>query len=105
MLTLAECQFALGQYHEARQEFEQASTYDSASPNVWLGVAKSAMELNDTRRVELSIKKVLALDANNVEAHLLLGYLRLRQNRLDEALVEFLHVTSHNDRDALSLCM
>jgi tetratricopeptide (TPR) repeat protein len=79
--------------------------HDSASPNVWLGVAKCAMQLNDLRRVELCDKKVLALDANNIEGHLLLGYLRLRQNKLDDALVEFLKVNSYDRSDGLSLCM
>ena len=105
MTMLGECDFELGQYGDARRQFDEASKHDSSSTGVWLGLAKSSLKLNDAPRVEMAIKKALALNEDYAEAHLLLGYLRVHQGRLDDALVEFLSVNAHDRTDTLSLCM
>jgi Tfp pilus assembly protein PilF len=56
---------------------------------MWLSHAKAAMQLNDTRRAEVSLKKAIALAPESSEAHLLMGYMRLRQNDLASALPSF----------------
>jgi Tfp pilus assembly protein PilF len=63
------------------------------------------MELNDFRRAELSLRKAMAIDPNSVEGHLLMGYLRMRQDRLPEALAAFKQVSNAPDADPVSLCM
>lgn len=103
--TLAECQFQLGRWRDARDSYDAASRLEPSSPTIWLGLAKCAMQLNDTRRAELSLKKCTALDPTGAEPRILLGYLRLKQERYDEALVEFQKANSQDHGDTLSLCM
>lgn len=105
LAALGECQLQLGLYREARSTLETATQRDSGSPNVWLSHAKAALQLDDLRRAEISLRKSLALAPNHSEAHLLLGYMRLRQDRLAEALPAFRKAAALDETDTVSLCM
>jgi Tfp pilus assembly protein PilF len=68
-------------------------------------LAKSSLELNDPRRCEGSLKKAMSLDPGGSEPLLLHGYLRLKENKLDEALASFRKASAINPDDTVSLCM
>lgn len=103
--ALGECYDHLGQHREARDAFDTATKLDPSAAGIWLGLGKAAMQLNDMRRADLSLKKATALDPTNPECKLLLGYLRLRQERLPEALAAFRQVSDSPEADPVSLCM
>ncbi len=103
--ALGECQLEQGKFREARESFESAAQINPSSPAVWLGLAKAAMQLNDTKRVELSLKKAAALDTRSTEALILQGYLRIKQDKLPEALSAFRRASAIDPDDTLSLCM
>jgi tetratricopeptide (TPR) repeat protein len=103
--ALGECQLQLGLYREARATLETATQLDAASAGVWLSHAKAAMQLNDIKRAEVSLRKSLALAPDNSEAHLMMGYMRLRQNRLADALPAFRKAAALDESDTVSLCM
>jgi Flp pilus assembly protein TadD len=104
-IALAESQIQLGRISDARRTFETATQLSPNSPAAWLGVAKTAMQLNDQRRAELSVRKALSIDGANAESHLLLGYLRLRQDRMNDALTAFQKASALSPSDPVALCM
>jgi tetratricopeptide (TPR) repeat protein len=103
--AIGECDCELGEYRDAREAFEVATQLDPASAGWWIGLAKAALQCNDYQRVETSLRRARALDANSSQANLLMGCLRLRQDRLPEALAAFNKVSSGDNADSLSLCM
>lgn len=105
LAALGECQLQLGQYREARATLETATQRDPGSAGVWLSHAKAAMQLNDMKRAEVSLRKSLAIAPEHSEGHLMLGYLHLRQNRLADALPAFRKAAALDQSDTVSLCM
>ena len=57
------------------------------------------------RRANIPSTIPLALDEKNSESHLLLGYVRLRQNHVDQALESFPESQRRDTHDTVSLCM
>ena len=53
----------------------------------------------------LLISATISLDASCAEAHLMLGYIYLRGNKLDEALKEFQKSSALDRSDPVSICM
>ncbi len=102
--AMGECLLQQGKAREARDSFESAAQLQGGSCAIWLGLAKAAIKLKDQGRAELSLRKALSLEPANSEANLMLGYVRLQQNRLDEALAAFKKAAA-NSRDPVSLCM
>jgi superkiller protein 3 len=104
-VTLGECQMNLARPRDARDSFDRATKLSPSSPTAWLSHTKACLELNDTRRAELSLRKAMALAPEEPECHLMLGYLRLRQDRLTDAMVAFRKASVMDPRDPVSLCM
>jgi Flp pilus assembly protein TadD len=102
---LGECQLHMNNPRAARSTFETATQLDPYSPRAWQGLGRSALECRDLRRAEMSLTHSIALDRNNSESHLLLGYVRLRQSRVEEALTSFQKASAADPRDTVSLCM
>jgi Flp pilus assembly protein TadD len=63
------------------------------------------LEKNDLLRGEMALKRAATLDPTSAEPPLLLGYIRLRQNQITEALPFFRKANSLNASDTVSLCM
>lgn len=104
--TLAgECQLALGRPMDARASFETASTLQPANVNFTLNLAKAALEVNDTRRAEIAVRRALALAPTHPQANLLMGYVRMEQNKLPEALAAFRRASDADARDPMPICM
>ncbi|MGH7176855.1 MAG: tetratricopeptide repeat protein [Tepidisphaeraceae bacterium] len=104
-LVMGQCQLQLDRLPDARANFEAAARIDPSSIEAWNHLSETALRGNDLHRAELSLRKSLALDANNSEAQLLLGYLRLRQDRLPDALAAFTRASQLDRSDTVSLCM
>jgi tetratricopeptide (TPR) repeat protein len=103
--ALGESQLQVGKSREARENLEVAGRLQPGNAGVWLALARAAMESNDLKRAEASIRKGIALAPNSAEANLLLGYLRLRQERLHDALSAFTKSSTLDRSDNVSICM
>jgi tetratricopeptide (TPR) repeat protein len=104
-IALGESLLQLGKPRDARDNLEIAARLQSGNAGVWLGLTRAAMESSDLKRAEASLKKALAITPDNAEAHLLLGYLRLRQEKLHDALAAFTKSSTLDRTDNVSVCM
>jgi len=102
---LGECQLQSGRAGDAVGNFQLASEMIPDSVGVWLGMARAQLQLNNLRRADLALRRCLAIDPNNSQAYLLLGYLRLRQSRFDEAHEAFARASRLYPADTVALCM
>jgi superkiller protein 3 len=104
-LAQAECQLQLGKPRDARASFEIASRLNPSSVQAWSGIAKAALQGSDLKRADLALRRAVALDGNSAETQLLLGYLRLKENKLTESLAAFQRASQIDRTDTVSLCM
>jgi tetratricopeptide (TPR) repeat protein len=88
-LAQGECFLQARKFVEARGAFEQAVQLNPSGVTGYTGLAKAALELNDLRRADLAVRKAMAIDQKSSEVQLLQGYLRLRQQKLTDALEAF----------------
>ena len=102
---LGECQMAIGRPRDARTSFETATQLDAYSAAAWRGFGRAALDLNDYRRAELALTKAKRLEPDRSETHLLLGYLAVRQEKLDVALAAFVAANKLDPKDTVALCM
>jgi Tfp pilus assembly protein PilF len=104
-LMLGECQLQIGRAAEARGTFQAASALDPSSVSALLGEAKAEVAVDDNGRADVTIRRAAALGAAESDIDLLRGYLRLRENRLDEALASFRRASQLHQSDPICLCM
>jgi tetratricopeptide (TPR) repeat protein len=104
-ITLGECQLQTAKPADAVQSFQQASETMPESTGVWLGLARAELESNNTRQAEFALRRCLALDDAGSQAHLLMGYVLLRENRLDDAHASFVQASRLDQNDTVSICM
>ena len=105
LTMLGECELQSGRAGDAVQSFQLASEMTPDSMGVWLGMARAHLQLNSMRRADIALHHCLAIDPKNSEAYLLLGYLRLRQSKFDEAHDAFTRASSLDPADTVALCM
>ena len=103
--TLGECQLHLNNPRAARTTFETATQLEAFSARAWQGLGRSALECGDVHRAEMALSHSLSLDRTNSETNLMLGYVRLRQDRPADALALFQKANAADARDTVSLCM
>ncbi len=77
-IALGESLLQAGKPRDARDNLEIAARLQPSNAGVWLGLARAALETGDLKRAELGIRKSIALNGKSPEAHLMLGYRRLR---------------------------
>jgi tetratricopeptide (TPR) repeat protein len=104
-LALAECQMRTNHAREARDTFDTASQLSPNLPAVWLGMARAALQVHDFRRAEIALKHALSIEPASSEGNLLLGYVRMRQDKFDDALAAFRKANALDAGDTVSLCM
>ncbi len=105
LTALGRCEVELGQFGDARTHLELAAQSDPNNAGTFLDLARAAFGLHDLRRAELAIAKAITLKPADADPQLLLGYLRLKQDRLTDALAAFQKANAINPADATSLCM
>ena len=106
-LTLGACQLQMQRLGDARLSFEQACTLDPTSLAAGLALARVQIQLGDLRAADYTLHRVYpeTIDTPSGDYDLLLGYLRLRQNQLNDALAAFSQANQLNPTDTVSLCM
>jgi Flp pilus assembly protein TadD len=105
LAALGQAQLQTGKPRDARRSFEAATDKDPSSSKNWLGLARAAMEASDFKRCELALRKAHALEPKASEPYLLHGYLRIKQERMNDALVSFQKASSLDPEDTVSVCM
>jgi Flp pilus assembly protein TadD len=105
LTVLAESQLLTDRPREARENFMVAAQLRPGDAHIWFNLAKVALQLGDTRRAEMSVRKGMALEPSGAEGQLLFGYLRLKQDKLDEALSAFRKASALDPKDTVSICM
>jgi tetratricopeptide (TPR) repeat protein len=105
LTATAGCEAKLGMFAESRRHLELVVNLDVNATGAWLGIARTSLNLGDTRRAELSATKAVSLEPRSVETQLTLGYVRLRQGRHDDAIAAFKRANAANPSDVLSACM
>ena len=104
LLALGESLLNVNRPEDARNILQDLAQNQPAEPTIWLALAKAGLACNDADRAEMSIKKALAL-ANSADAWVLLGYLRIRQGKLDDAQTAFQKAAALDQTDAVAVCM
>jgi tetratricopeptide (TPR) repeat protein len=105
LMMLGECQLQTGKAGDAAQSFQQASDMEPDSSVAWLGLARAQVQLGSVRRGEYALNHCLAISDDNAQAHLLLGYLHLRESRFSDARDDFARASGLDPADTVSLCM
>jgi protein O-GlcNAc transferase len=100
-----ECLLQMGRNLDARNRFDTAMQIEPSNVPAMLGVAKSSIALRDYRRAELVLAKALAINSSDVDTLMLVGFCRLEQDRLDDALAAFRRANAIDGRDTVALCM
>jgi Flp pilus assembly protein TadD len=104
-MAIGDCQMRLGKSHDAMNSFQSAGQVEPNSVAIWLKTAEAALQLGDLHWAQIATNKAIALDEKNARAELMLGYLRLRQNRLADALSAFIAANQLDPQDSLSVTM
>ncbi len=105
LLAAGQCLLELNSNLDARGRFEAASQANPSLTAAWQGVAKASLRLRDYRRAEFALAKAIAITPSDPQPHVLLGYSKLEQGKLDEAMLCFRRAIALDSRDAVSLAM
>jgi len=97
-----DCYMALAKFFEARDVYWKASDLDGSAPGIWTKLGQVSLALNDMPRAILSARHALQLDANNLEAVLVLGYALLRDGQVHRAISLLTQASArHSDNSTL----
>jgi superkiller protein 3 len=104
-LMQGECRMHLNRIGDARESFTMAADIDSANPLPLIELAKASIALGDPTRAEADLRRATIAGGDEADISLLRGYMRLRENRLDEALAAFSRASALHPDDSVSVCM
>ncbi len=86
-------QLAEGKAAEARVSFESLLADFPKEPDLYYGLALTALRLRDPQAAEKNLRQALLLDANHVQARTLLGWIELEINgNADAAIKDYTRV-------------
>ncbi len=105
LLVMAESLLNVNRPADARAILQDLAQNQPAEPRIWLALARTGLACSDNDRAEMSIAKAIALDASNAEAWVLMGYLRIRQDKLNDAQAAFQKAAALDQNDAVAVCM
>ena len=103
--ALGECLAQTHRYLEGVHAYEKATQIDNAAPGYWLGLARLSMMAGDVPGADIAVRKAVSLRSTSADAQCLLGYVRLKQDRLMQSLTAFQLASVLNHTDAVSVCM
>ncbi|MCL2701114.1 MAG: tetratricopeptide repeat protein [Phycisphaerae bacterium] len=97
---------AVGRHVDARNAYLKSTEVNPNSSGAWVNLAQASLALGDDERAMRSARSALSIDANNVDATLVLGYAMLRNGKLTDA-TEILSkaVARHGDHVQLQLVL
>ena len=107
-VVLAECRMEQEQPEAARASFMRAARIDPKNVVAWLGVGRASLATGDLDRAEYALTQAQALKPtgrDGVDTLLIAGYLRLKQNRVQEAANLFQRATGLDREDATPVAM
>ena len=97
-----DCYMAMAKFYEARDAYWKASDLSGSAPGIWTKLGKVSLALNDMPRAILSARHALQLDADNLEAVLVLGYALLRDGQMHRAISLLTQASAqHSDSSTL----
>ena len=104
-LAMGDCYVQLGQYHKAQRCFEYVSNHDTSNPAIWTRLAQTALGRNDPDRACLFAEKALALNPDQADALMVLGYLAHKQGNYEKAEKIFRRLIDNDSQNSLAHCM
>ncbi len=104
-LAMGDCYLALKNYHQAQRCYEFVSTKNASNPDIWVRLGQTLLARQKSDRAETCARKALALDENNSEALLLLGYVAIKKGNYQQGEKVCKQMISKNDQDPLAYCM
>lgn len=102
---LGECHLAAERPRDARASFETAAELQPQNVTYQLNIARASLEAGDVRRCEIAVRRALALQPADPQANLLLGYVRMEQDKFSEALAAFRRAAQSDGKDPMPLTM
>ena len=94
--SLAMCSFNAGNYNLALDCYDKLSVVNREDPEIWVGMAQSALGLDDTKRAIHCADKALQLKPTWSEAYAVLASAQYMQGQYEKSLDTF-HVIIHDD--------
>ncbi len=94
--SLAMCSFNSGDYSKALNCYDELSVVNREDPEIWVGMAQSALGLDDTKRAIFCADKALRLKPAWPEAYAVLASAQYMQGQYEKSLDTF-HVIIHDD--------
>lgn len=106
-IAAGECELHLNAPSDARRRFDDVVLHDPTDALGWFGIAKASLAMNDVRRADYAVSRAATLPptAGLPSTYALMGYVRVRQGRFEEAVKCFRKATAGEPRDTTSLCM
>lgn len=104
-LLKGEAHIHLEQWRDARFALETALDKQPTLVPALLSLAKASLKMNDLDRTEICFRRAVAIQPENPQVHLGIGYMRLQQSRWDDAMKAFQKAASLDRTDPVALCM
>lgn len=102
---LGECQMQLNDSHGARNSFERATVLDPTSGQAWQNFGRASLQAGDYKRAEFALRRAIGVNASISETHLLMGYVRMKEVKWNEALASFHKAAELAPADPTPVCM
>lgn len=107
-IALASCRIEQGRPEAARVSYLRAARIDSSNLVAWLGVSQASLATGELERAEYAITQANALNPrgrDGADLALMTGYLRLKQDRVEEAASSFQKASQLDRTDATPVAM
>ena len=102
---MGDCYMSLGQYHKAKRCFEYVTDRNPTEPAVWLRLAQVSLQQDDFDRANFYAEKVLALQADNTDAMMVVGYVAIEREDFQKAQSAWRAITAIDRGNGLAYCM
>lgn len=102
---MGDCMMSNRRYEPAEKAYQQACLLRPEDPNCWARLAKAALAQNRLTKAIRSAYKARDLDADNLDAGILLGYALMRVEKPQAAVDVLLDVSKAHPNDEIVLCL
>jgi tetratricopeptide (TPR) repeat protein len=103
--SLAVCSFNAENFGRALACYDTLSGIYRDDPEIWLGMAQSALGLGDTTRAIRCAEKTLQLEPSRAKAYAVLGSAQYMKGDYERSLAAFSKITGHEDYAAIAWFM
>jgi len=102
---LGDCLMARNRYEPAEKAYQQACLVRPDDPNCWARLAKAALAQNRLTKAIRSAHQARKLDADHLDASMLLGYSLMRIGKPENAVDVLLDAAKAHPDDEIVLCL